>query len=48
LEMDGYRAREEQALHPSLYQHDMLRREGSGRNGPARVAAQAEPPIVGS
>jgi hypothetical protein len=33
---------------PPLYQRNLLRRERSGRNGSARVAAQAEPPIVGS
>jgi hypothetical protein len=31
-----------------LYQSELLRFKRSGRNGPARVAAQAGSPIVGS
>src|ERR1700674_2355057 len=35
-------------LNPSLYEHDLVWGVCSERNGPARVAAQAGPPIVGS
>jgi hypothetical protein len=36
------------ALNPSLYERELLQWDRSARNGPAWVAAQAGPPIVGS
>jgi hypothetical protein len=35
-------------LNPSLYQRELIDCDGSERNGPARAAARAGPPVVGS
>jgi hypothetical protein len=37
-----------QELNPSLYERESVQWARSARNGPARVAAPAGPPIVGS